>query len=461
MDILKFATADDAVKLQKYLFNELSVVEVAVVNNPDYIYSPIEIYPLAPKIAGPVESLCAIVKDMDGTITTTEPLCLYSQEQVLRRISGKMGKEQWKGLDNKIDYLHIIGNSTTKHIEYLINKYYSMIDDDRLRESYFEALLWTLAFGKDPGRKSEIKQNLMSLNIKEVLEDSILKGILKDREYKEEYIYCHSRQLSERYKGKFNCHGFGNRIRIAMDIYYTVYHSILASIYRGEGSDMANKLLKNSEERLVKPMPGVAVLLLLTKGLLHGEDADYIYEMLAQELSGEGSPLYEGIISREQFIGLINHFNKNTLKIAVVTSSIAYEADIILTEVFRVIREQIQTWGIPESTKRKYILAFENYKGLYDVVVTASDSNEIRLKPHRDLYSIALHRLGINKEDYKRCIGFEDSESGCISIRAAGIGLCIALPFTDTQGHDFNAASHILHWGLPEFILKNKCMVKI
>ncbi len=454
-------SADRALKLQKHMFDRLSVTEVAVVNNPEYIYSPVEIYPLAPKITRPVGGLCAIVKDMDGTTTTTEPLCIYSQEHMLRKISGKMEKGQWEGLDNAIDYLHIIGNSTTKHIEYLVNKYNTIIDNDRLREAYFEALLWTLTFGRDMSRKSEVKQNLISLNIKEVLEDSILMSFLKNGQHKEECIYYHSCQLSEKYKRKFNCHSFGNRIRVAVDIYYAIYHSILMAIDRGEGRDITEKFYRSSKKRLIKPMPGVAILSLLTKGLLHGESADYIYNLLIQELAEKGGILQEEIITREQFIILIDYFTQNTLKIAVVTSSMAYEADIVLREAFRGIREQINKWNIHENIKRKYILAFDNYKDLYDVVITASDSSEIRLKPHRDLYSIALHQLGINKEDYRKCIGFEDSESGCISIRAAGIGLCIALPFTNTQGHDFNAASYVLHGGLPEFILKNKCMVKI
>ena len=52
--------------------------EFAVVANPAYIHPPYELYPLAPRITPPVARLAAVVCDMDGTTTTTEPLCLHS-----------------------------------------------------------------------------------------------------------------------------------------------------------------------------------------------------------------------------------------------------------------------------------------------------------------------------------------------------------------------------------------------
>ena len=97
---------------------------------------------------------------------------------------------------------------------------------------------------------------------------------------------------------------------------------------------------------------------------------------------------------------------------------------------------------------------FETYQKYYDGFVTASDSNEIRLKPHRDLYSIALHKLAVPKNDFNKVIGFEDSESGTIAIRAAGIGRAVAVPFAKTEGHNLDAASYISKGGLPEIILK-------
>jgi beta-phosphoglucomutase-like phosphatase (HAD superfamily) len=91
----------------------------------------------------------------------------------------------------------------------------------------------------------------------------------------------------------------------------------------------------------------------------------------------------------------------------------------------------------------------------YDAILTASDSSEIRLKPHRDLYSIALHRLGLSPDDFDAVLGLEDSESGLIAIRGAGIGLAVAVPFAQTRGHDLAAAAKINHGGLPELMFED------
>jgi beta-phosphoglucomutase-like phosphatase (HAD superfamily) len=96
---------------------------------------------------------------------------------------------------------------------------------------------------------------------------------------------------------------------------------------------------------------------------------------------------------------------------------------------------------------------FSDPARFYDAFVTASDSSEIRLKPHRDLYSIALHTLGVPPERFHRVAGFEDSESGVIAIRAAGIPLCCALPFAMTAKHGFEAATWICPGGMPEVMV--------
>jgi len=137
--------------------------------------------------------------------------------------------------------------------------------------------------------------------------------------------------------------------------------------------------------------------------------------------------------------------------VAVVTSSIAYEANIVLGEVVRAMRRQMADWPACDELAAR----LDSPASLFDAVVTASDSSEIRLKPHRDLYSIALHALGLAPRDFPAVLGFEDSESGVVAIRAAGIGLCVAVPFADTAGHDLSAAAHVLHGGLPQAILEH------
>ena len=89
--------------------------EVALVRNPGYIYAPVEFYPLAPKVSGPIPRVAGVVKDMDGTTTTTEPLCLHSLEWMVGRVTD--ANDDWSGLDKARDYPHIIGNSTCLVVE--------------------------------------------------------------------------------------------------------------------------------------------------------------------------------------------------------------------------------------------------------------------------------------------------------------------------------------------------------
>ncbi|MDI6784951.1 MAG: hypothetical protein QME64_12775 [bacterium] len=111
----KFVTPQEARIILQELLADLNCDEVAVVKNPAYINSPLELYPLAAKHRQPLKQLIGVVKDMDGTTTTTEPLCIHSLEWMVRKITGRMDNSVWAGLDRVKDYPHIIGNSTTKH----------------------------------------------------------------------------------------------------------------------------------------------------------------------------------------------------------------------------------------------------------------------------------------------------------------------------------------------------------
>jgi len=61
--------------------------------------------------------------------------------------------------------------------------------------------------------------------------------------------------------------------------------------------------------------------------------------------------------------------------------------------------------------------------------------------------------MGIPPEQFHCVAGFEDSESGTIAIRAAGISVCCALPFAMTRNHQFEAATQVCPGGIPEVIL--------
>ncbi|HZW40325.1 MAG TPA: hypothetical protein VFF33_13585 [Ignavibacteriaceae bacterium] len=403
--------------------------EFAVINNPEVVYPDYELLPLAKKITK-VPFLKAVVMDMDGTTTTTEELCIHSLEFMVQKITGLAELK----LDHQKDYPHIIGNSTTKHVEYLIRTYQKYIVEAELRKSFIYAAVWTLLYSNDLGRVNEVKLNLINFNCKELILDNNLN---------ENNISS----LIKKYSSKVK---ITNIVRAAVDIYYQRYHEILMQIKSGNSKDISQKIFGNADVKLIEPMNGVAVFIALIKGWLGEEIKSLFY-------------LFEDINEKqkENLLVLSKYFEANPVKLAIVTSSISYEADIVLGEVFTLLKEEASKWKISAKSKKNISNYFSHYLNTYDAYITASDSNEIRLKPHRDLYSIALHKLGINKKDFNKVLGLEDSESGTIAIRAAGIGLCVAVPFTKTSGHNFKAASYIASNGLSELILKKNLFMKV
>jgi beta-phosphoglucomutase-like phosphatase (HAD superfamily) len=431
--------------------------EYAVVKNPGYIHPEYELYPLAPKIKKPVDALTASVMDMDGTTTTTEALCIHSLEFMVRKLSGRMTKQQWKGLDALKDYPHIIGNSTTKHVEYLIDKYQNTFKNDQIIKSFLYAAGWTIIYGKDAKRKEEVIQNLNDLGCTELIRDErVIKlnpSTLPDDEDEEQL----SEYLFSQYSAQFKRPDSNSLVRIGIDVYYQRYHEILERIKLGEGKFIADNLFGNPEKHLIEAMPGIEIFLPMIKGLITSNEEIYFNQLLIDYEIKCGKKFPENKVdnARKSFGTLCKHFVNNPLKVAVVTSSIFYEADIVLREVFKIIYTKLDKMISDSDEKTKLLKMFNDYRNYYDAIVTASDSNEIRLKPHRDLYSIALYKLNVPREKFNQVVGFEDSESGTIAIRAAGIGLSIAVPFAETSGHNLRAATYVCKSGLPEVILKH------
>lgn len=420
--------------------------EFVLIQNPKFVHPEFEIFPIASKIYKPAK-LIAAVMDMDGTTTTTEELCVESLEFMIRKMSGLLSKESWCGLTKK-DYPHIIGNSTTKHIEYLINNYSNLLNKNEIVYSFIEAIIWTLYEGKSEQRKKEVLDLLKSYNISIELIEKI-----KDSDRLSQKIL--NEELLSSIKSKLNLDKFSSLVKIGIEIYYQHYHQYLINLSQDP------KL--NSQKKLIEPLPGVSIFLALIKGLL-GNEAENLAEKLIEEFKRKNTSTnaefnVDEIKSLLRNLGI--YFENNPLKVAVVTSSIFYEADIVLSEVFNQMKLDIMSWKITEERKSEILKKFSSYQNYYDTVVTATDAYEFRLKPHRDLYSIALYRLGINKNDFDKVVGFEDSQSGTIAIRAAGIGCCVAVPFPQTQGHNLDAASYILWNGLPEFVLKLKCLTNL
>ncbi len=426
---------------------EIGAEEVAVVRNPGYLFQPYELYLLAPRQTS-LQRLSAAVMDMDGTTTTTETLCLHSLETMIRRATGRLDRGAWKGLDPERDYPHIIGNSTTRHVEYLVETYGADFDDARFSGSFVHAAAWTLVRGKDPGRKEEVEADLAAFGLSSSMNDPAFLALADLPE--PEAVEKARRFLPE--DGRLHMlRDPVNRVRAAVDVYYTRYHEILGELASGRSGEVAEEILGDPDAPLILPMPGVAIFLALLKGWL-GEAAETLADRLPPDTAAPGE-------TAAALADLGRRFARTPAKVAVVTSSIAYEAEIVLDEVFRTIRREIGDWPLDSGTREELLRRFESPAAYYDAIVTASDSSEIRLKPHRDLYALALHRLGISRSRCSEVLGLEDSESGVIAIRAAGIGLSVAVPFSDTAGHDLSAASAIMKNGLPEVMVRRRCFL--
>jgi beta-phosphoglucomutase-like phosphatase (HAD superfamily) len=427
--------------------------EFAVIQNPAGIWPSVEYVPLAEKLTGPLSRIKAVVSDMDGTTTTTEGLCIHALEYMVRQITGRLDPSQWSGLDPDADYPHIIGNSTTRHVEYLMETYHPYIRPESLKESFLKAALWFLWHGQDAQRKQEVRQNLIALNCQPLLDFA---GNLEKEQADigKTWNKIKNDILKSCFRG-VKSFSDAQTVKMAVDIYYQRYHEILAAI-----DDHTSIPGLDDSRELIEPMPGIGIYLALIKGLLGDEIEKLVPELKKAFEEKSGSPWEGGEDVIPRLVQVSRFFEKNPVKIAIVTSSIFYEARIVMSRVFERLRRDTESWPLSEARKSRIMDSFTAYENVYDAFVTASDSNEIRLKPHRDLYSIALHQLGIPKEDFDTVIGFEDSESGTLAIRAAGIGLCCAVPFHETSGHDLSAASHILQGGIPEAILKHLAFIK-
>ncbi len=414
--------------------------EFFVIRNPSYVFPKYEPVPLAPKKER-VKDLLAVVMDMDGTTTTTEELCLHSLEHMVRLITGRTTAEEWSGLDVKDDYPHIIGNSTTRHVEFLLEKYADWVDPAAFAESFIRAAVWTIRQSRDAGRTAEVVGNLRTLGA-EALVDAAVKG---DPD-------AHV----ARFVPAVSLSSFDARLRAAIDVYYQRYHYILSLIAANDREALASELpFLEPGAHLISPMPGVAEFLALAKDILPEGDAmdAHVLKLYREHPHTRWDDAKAGRY-RENLKELRAKFSERPLKVGVVTSSIHYEAEVVLGEVFKVIREQIVAWPCPDKERDLALNVFSDVAAYYDGFVTATDSSEMRLKPHRDLYSLALYRLGLGPEDFDKVAGFEDSESGTVAIRAAGVNLCVAVPFYGTEFHDLAAASHTLPGGLLEAMLE-------
>jgi len=408
--------------------------EYVLIQNPVGVFPAVEMSPLAKKIHETSE-LKAVVCDMDGTLTTTEGLCLHSLETMVRRWMEPEAGKAWSGLEPEQDYPHIIGNSTTRHVEYLWDTYGHLSDPDSFGKHFLQAAYWILEKGQDPVLMEEVHRQLVLID----LNKETLAATLKSSKC----IHLPEDSI---------------RVSFAVTIYYQRYHEILAAIGTSQMSAVAPDL-----NTLIEPMPGVALFLTLIKGLLTPTESLALWPVWEQNLPSQIDTVLQDQElkqAQENLRSLTERFSKAPLKVALVTSSIDYEMRIVLREVFKALQAEISGWPLHSERISELKQMFQDHTDILDIEINASHSNEGRLKPHRDLYSMALQRLNINPEQFQHVIGFEDSESGTIAIRAAGVGLAIAVPFQDTSQHDLSAAAHVQPGGLAQAVLLNHLFIK-
>jgi beta-phosphoglucomutase-like phosphatase (HAD superfamily) len=421
--------------------------EFALIHNAPHVFPAYETVPLGPRRTRMDDGIGAIFLDMDGTTTLTEDLCLLALEDTMREITLRPAREQWAGLDHATDYPNIIGSSTSKNIEYLLSVYGPCIDDAAFRASYVRAVALTLAEAPDAARLHEVRAELAALGVPDLELAPEIAALPAYATGRAQGPAPEVPGLAARFAPRLDLAPLGNRIRAGMSIYYERLHGMFVRIQLGRGREVAEELYGPGATHAIRPLHGVGVLHALAKGWL-GEEAAALADLLMHATGHVPG-------AQETLARLGKAFAQAPARVALVTSSGDFEADIVLKEVFAGLCEEAAAWPVSAPVRERAVRGFASYRAFYDTIVTASNSHEIRLKPYRDLYSIALHNIGIPCEEAHRVLGFEDTEAGIVAQRSAGLGVCCAVPFEGSRGHDFQAASHVLHGGVPEAILRH------
>ena len=439
--------------------------EFVAVRNLEYVFSPETIYPLAPRVTPPLEKIVAFAVDMDGTSTTTEPLALHALEYMVRRFTGRMTVDAWHGLDPVADHPFVIGNSNVRHVEFLLDRYRAALDRAALCRAFFEAVCWTLACMDDPPRRRAVIHAARQCGVGALVEDEEFFALTRSGAIDDGNVAVRVVPFIERHGNQFECTHAGPLAAAALDIYYMRYHSILRAIEAGRGSTLSRELLGDSARRLIEPMPGYDLFVPLVKGWIEPEH-DALFAWLASQAEyavfDTAFPSKENIEKgtvAERLARLARHFCVQPAKLALVTASIRYEADATMQEVLKIVGERVRQWPLPADAREKIAARVSDPASVFDGFICAADACEHRLKPHPDLYSLALQQMLIPKEDYRCCVGLEDTEPGIIALRAAGVGCAVALPNHDTHRQDYRAASLILRGGLPELIVRHNLLL--
>ncbi|HSL88810.1 MAG TPA: hypothetical protein VK870_05895, partial [Ignavibacteriaceae bacterium] len=119
-------------------------------------------------------------------------------------------------------------------------------------------------------------------------------------------------------------------------------------------------------------MPGIEIFLPMIKGLITSNEDLYFNQLRVdyEIKSGKKFPENQVDNARKSFGKLCKHFVHYPLKAAVVTSSIFYEADIVLREVFKIIYAKLDKMICESEEKPKLLKMFNDYRNYYDAIVT-------------------------------------------------------------------------------------------
>ncbi len=448
--------------------------------NLAYCYAPSSQYPLAPLVRGPIDRVVAYAVDMDGTSTTTEPLALHALEYMVRRFTARRTAEEWSGLDPLRDHPHVIGHSNQHHTDHLLRRYQAEYQPAALRDAFSEALAWTLSHLPETPRARQIIDTARMCGLRDALSSEDVRNAIRAAAQLQgprdgpaaQDLETQLRKRLLPHMAAFRCDEWGARVRAALDVYYMRYHSILLRAGQDEaavrreisaGDSIPPTSTHAGGGRLIEPMPGYAIFVAAIKGLLGREIAAFRDELesLASGSDSDRNAPRSGSASRERrasFEALLRAaegFEHRPAKLALVTASIAFEAQTSMDVVLARMCEQVRSWPVSTPRKERILAEFSDRQQCFDAFITADDACEHRLKPHPDLYSLALARMGVEPGGYARCIGLEDTEPGIVSQRTAGIGCAVALPNGDTHRQDFRAAAHVLSGGLPELLLSH------
>jgi beta-phosphoglucomutase-like phosphatase (HAD superfamily) len=124
--------------------------------------------------------------------------------------------------------------------------------------------------------------------------------------------------------------------------------------------------------------------------------------------------------------------------------------NIALVRQFREAYPEIRRVAVSSATCAdiRGNLAAAGLENFFEVAVSFEDVPGMRRKPEPDIY---LHALRVARVRASRCIAFEDSLSGVLSAKAAGIR-CVALPNELTAGQDFRGTTLVIPPGSPRSV---------